>query len=405
MRILMITPFLPYPPHSGGQLRIYNILKHLADKHSITLVSHIHCEEERKWVEVLENYCQSVDTVLIKPPPASAWLRSLARLYDILRLRPPTMMILNTPEIKKAISDRIRNSKPDVIHVEFPFAVSSVRDTEEIPKILVEQNIESTICYREYLQKKGRIKRWLAFFEYLVLERFEKKVCKMFDRCITVSEVDKASLLKLVPGLQVDVVPNGVDTTMYKYKAPSGHSKTLVFTGLMNWPANIDAMLYFIKQIYPLIKQDDPNTKLAVVGKNPDPKLCEWASNDIKITGFVEDIQPYIYESAIYIVPLRIGGGTRLKILEAMALGRPVVSTSIGAEGLHVSDNKNILIADSPQTFADSVIRLLADTALAKKLSENARKLVEEEYDWPMIAQKMEWVLQDAIRKKKSIEM
>jgi glycosyltransferase involved in cell wall biosynthesis len=210
-----------------------------------------------------------------------------------------------------------------------------------------------------------------------------------FGRCIAVSEGDKHLMISRNPRLQIDVVPNGIDTQLFQPIPYQNNSQVLLFIGNMDYRPNIDAISYFCKQILPLIKNEAPLVEVCIAGLNPAPEVLGLAGEGIRVTGTVEDLHPYYAQSAVCIVPLRAGGGTRLKILEAMALGRPVVSTSIGCEGLDVQDGEHLFIADTPGDFANRVLYLLNESAVRESIIRNGRELVEQRYDWDVVAQQL----------------
>jgi glycosyltransferase involved in cell wall biosynthesis len=219
--------------------------------------------------------------------------------------------------------------------------------------------------------------------------RWEPHYAERFDRCTTVSEIDRQLLLKANPRLRVDVISNGVDIQKYEPLPAENASQALLFIGNMQYPPCVDAVLYFYREIFPRIRRAIGAVDLWIVGRDPRPEVLQLKGEGIHVTGRVEDVVPYYRQSAVCVVPLRAGGGTRLKILEAMALGRPVVSTTIGCEGLEVVDGEHLLIADSPEQFAEKTVRLLTDRQLYQHISTNGRQVVEARYDWDKIAERL----------------
>ena len=218
------------------------------------------------------------------------------------------------------------------------------------------------------------------------MHQWEPRYAERFDRCTTVSEIDRQLLLKANPRLRVDVIPNGVDIQKYQPLPAENASPTLLFIGNMGYPPCVDAVLYFCREIFPLIRRKIGAAELWIVGRDPRPEVLQLNGDGVHVTGRVDDVIPYYRQSAVCVVPLRAGGGTRLKILEAMALGRPVVSTTIGCEGLDVVDGEHLLIADTPEQFAEKTVRLLTDRQLYQHIAANGRQLVEDRYDWDKIA-------------------
>jgi glycosyltransferase involved in cell wall biosynthesis len=226
--------------------------------------------------------------------------------------------------------------------------------------------------------------------EYSKFKIDEIALWEKYDGITTTSIRDKEVIKKYVSGMKIEVIPNGVDTSYFKPAPTNSIEKALVFTGTMDYYPNVDGMAFFIREILPIILKEEPDLKLYIVGKNPPSQMKKFENSNIVITGFVNDIRPFVQRAAVYVVPLRVGGGTRLKILEAMAMEKPVVSTPIGCEGLEVEDEKNILIASDPHSFASYVLKLLRDATLRMRLGREGRQLVESKYDWLSISEKLE---------------
>jgi glycosyltransferase involved in cell wall biosynthesis len=248
---------------------------------------------------------------------------------------------------------------------------------------------------------RKQVKRWIgaaySFIQWQRLERYERQACLAADRVVAVSETDAQVLRNLVPGLEPLVVPNGVDMELHMGAVPplptgSGPGEQdLVFTGKMDFRPNVDAVLWFAREVLPLIRRGAPEVRLWVVGMNPHPRLAALADDPaVEITGWVEHVRPFIAAAAIYVVPLRIGGGTRLKILQAMAMGKAIVSTGLGCEGFDVVPGQEMVIADTPDEFASATLALLSDPDRRQRLGHAARSLAGSKYDWQIIVPQME---------------
>lgn len=229
----------------------------------------------------------------------------------------------------------------------------------------------------------------MHMIDWQIMKSFEPSAMRRVDKCIAMSEIEAAIARKMVPGVNLQVVSNGVDTSLYKPVAPNS-SKELLFIGSLCYPPNVDGAQFFVRQVFPLIQKGESEVELNLVGRSPVPRVRALADGRaVKLFSDVPEVRPYYERSAISVVPLRAGGGTRLKILESMALGIPVVSTSIGCEGLDVTHGEDILIADSPEEFANSVCGLLRDAGLRGRIAQNGRKLVENKYDWDIIVERL----------------
>jgi glycosyltransferase involved in cell wall biosynthesis len=262
-----------------------------------------------------------------------------------------------------------------------------------------DHNCEYLLQERTFLTDLYSPTRWPAaaysFVQWRRLRRYEAQVCRRADRVLAVSQADARALRTLVPGLDVTVVPNGIDTRVYQPATvgPEAASRSIVFTGTMDFRPNVDAVLWFAKEVWPLIRVEVSDVSFYVVGQRPHRRLDALREDQgVTLTGWVEDVRPYIADAAVYVAPLRMGGGTRLKLLEAMAMGKPVVATSLGAEGYPITDGRELILADSPAAFAQAVVSLLNSPARRVELGQTARAFVERRYDWRVIVPYIEQV-------------
>jgi glycosyltransferase involved in cell wall biosynthesis len=293
--------------------------------------------------------------------------------------------------MKGLVEKTFINSKCDVLICDGIHMAVNVPFDLSCRKVLDEHNVESTIIERFMKLVKNPLAKIYSCIELLKFKNYENKLWPRFNEIHVCSGVDKIQVEKRSGHRNVKVVPNGVDCASHKpqeHKSARAQEKhfQLVYSGLMGWKPNEDAALYFAKEMYPRIKDKMKNVNWTIVGKGPKEEVKNLEKEgSIKVTGFVDDVKPYIYGSDVFVVPLRIGSGTRLKILEAMAMGIAIVSTSIGCEGIDVEHGKNIFIADDPGDFAKCVVDLLSNDGLRFSIAEAGRKLVEEKYDWDII--------------------
>jgi glycosyltransferase involved in cell wall biosynthesis len=267
------------------------------------------------------------------------------------------------------------------------------------PVVLFTHNVEAEIWRRHAETRSNPVARLLYRIQHAKMLRFEGATLRRFNGVLAVSDADRSTFYRLYPGAiqhEVHVVPTGVDTAFFDMPAGvsvrPGH---LVFTGSMDWLPNEDAMLFFCRDILPRIRAQEPSASLAIIGREPTPAVRRLAEiNGVAVTGRVDDVRRFLAEGDVYVVPLRIGGGTRLKIFEAMAMGKPIVSTAVGAEGLPVRDGEHLVLADDPARFADAVVRLLRDTTARRQLAEHGRDLVRARYDWSAVAGELDAALE-----------
>jgi len=400
-KILFLTSQLPYPPHQGGAIRTYNLIVNLAPRHEIHLLSFVNSPNDLERAGPLRQYCQTIEVVPV--PRRSSLKRLLTTLFSPL---PDMALRLPSAEFRLRLAARLESERFDVVQVESiemaPYAMSDTGwETENKPLwIFDDYNAEYVLQQRAFETDVRHPRRWIgalySFIQWQKLRRYEAAVCQRVDRVLAVSEADKEILQKLGPGVEVTVIPNGVDTRAYDPGQTyplvlEPHS--VVFTGKMDFRPNIDAVLWFCHQVLPLIKTQVPDVHFYIVGQKPTQRLRPLAEDPaVTITGYVDEVQPYIAEAAVYAVPLRIGGGTRLKIMEAMALGKAIVSTSLGCEGYPVTSGRELVMADTPQDFARCVVELLGDTRRRAELGLTGRRFVEERYDWRAIVPRLERV-------------
>ncbi|EKE12744.1 MAG: Glycosyl transferase group 1 [uncultured bacterium] len=382
MKILMLTPYLPFPDSSGGQIRSYNLIKGLSKKHKITLFSLIKDDSERKFIPELEKYCVKVKVFKRSKSPWT--LRNIL----LTGFGPyPFLVIRNlSPYETKAVQEEITQVDYDLIHAETFYVMPHIPETKT-PILLVEQTIEYLV-YKHYVEGiKNPILRSLLSIDVAKLKYWETKFWKKADGVVAVSESDRKEMLKLVPNLKVNLVPNGVNLDFFKEK-DSWHSPEfkILFIANFKWLQNVEAAELLLKEVFPRVHAKSPKVKVWVVGQHIPEEILKYKSENIIIDNLSEDDQEGIrnayYESSVFVSPLRGPGGTRLKHLAAMAAKLPLVTTSVGAEGLGAADGREVIIRDTSKEIADATLRILGNEKLAKKIAENARKLVEQKFSW-----------------------
>lgn len=390
MRILIITSAIPYPAISGSKVRSYNLVRRVAKQHQVSLAALTDSREEVEGVTHMREFCHRVKTA---PVPRR---HPLAHLPGLLRYavtgRPLELKFVHSRELARQIRHLVSEEAFDIVQME-PAHMALYLETLPRPAHFKTVLMFHNVAFNQYCQIsrfEGRLgTRLRAVLHSLMTRRWEPSYAGRFHRCITVSNEDRLLLLAANPHLGVDVIPNGVDTRVYQFLPKQDGNPTLAFFGVMSYSACSDAVLYFCSEMLPLIRRTFGDLQMWIVGTNPSPEVIRLEGDGVHVTGRVDSVVPYYRQTSVCVVPLRIGGGSRLKILEAMALGRPVVSTSVGAEGLDLVDGEHILIADSPGEFAKKTVRLLQDSALYNHIATNARQLVVARYDWDVIAEQL----------------
>ncbi|NLG27418.1 MAG: glycosyltransferase, partial [Chloroflexi bacterium] len=399
LRILLLTPQMPYPPEQGTAIRNLALVREIAASHPVALLSFHHGAEPD--TRVLSQCCERVVSVRVPARSRKDRLRTL-----FLSREPDMARRLLSKDYWSALRDLVTSWRPDVVQVEAielaPYAFL-LRDWlgDQCPTIIFDDhNAEYLLQKRAAATDSRRPARWSAALysciQWWRLRRYERRACAVASVVLCVSEADAEALRALVPGLEPVIVPNGVDVERYAHSdaAPLRHP-ALLFTGKMDYRPNVDAMDWFCRGVLPLVREAEPEVVLYVVGKDakePVRQLGELPG--VVVTGYVPDITAYFAGADVFVAPLRVGGGTRLKILEAMAAGTALVSTRLGAEGIGLTDGEHALIADEEVVMAEAIVALLRDEALRDRLTTAARDFVTEHYDWSRIAPRMEAVYQ-----------
>ncbi|OGE72224.1 hypothetical protein A3H40_02485 [Candidatus Daviesbacteria bacterium RIFCSPLOWO2_02_FULL_38_15] len=390
MRVLMLTPYLPYPLLTGGQTRSYNLIKRLSQlNHEITLFCLIKDKNEREFVPELQKFCKEVK---VFNRPEKPWT-----LTNILRTGfsfYPFLVIRNWAKGESiAIAKKLQSEKFDLIHAETFYVMPHIPKTN-IPILLVEQTIEYLV-YRHFADEvKMVFFKPFLYMDVFKMKYWELKYWQKAQRVVAMSEEDKKSMLSQIPSLNVDIVPNGVDSEYFGRKL-TDRSKTpiVLYLGNFTWLQNREAVDILVNKIWPKVKIRLPNAKLWIIGKNAEEFFPKLESSDIRVDE-VKDVRVVYQQAAILVAPIYGGGGTRYKNFEAFASGLPVVTTSIGIRGTKAKDGIEVIIRDEPEEIAEAIIQLLNNGKLYEKIAGKAKKMVQVEYDWDPIANKLSSIYQ-----------
>ena len=389
MHILWLKTELLHPIDKGGKIRTYNMLKGLKLDHEITYLTLDDGAADAVERKQAFEYCDELVCV-----PHQSREKFTAGFYSELLFNlasplPYAIKKYDSPLMRREIRQRAEAGKFDLVVCDFLAPAANVPFDLECPTLLFQHNVEAMIWKRYYEVQNNPLKKSYLYTQWRKMRAFERNMCRRFDSVVAVSNDDCEQMMNEYGVESIFDVPTGVDTSFFRpseNQQPSPHN--IVFTGSMDWLPNEDAISYFTEKIMPRIRQAIPDVTLTVVGRNPYPSLLELAKRDrsIEVTGRVSDVRPYIERATAYVVPLRIGGGTRLKIYEAMAMEKAIISTTIGAEGLPVIDGVELLLADTAESFAEAVIRVLSDKALASELGDRAAATVRAKFGWERVA-------------------
>jgi len=387
MKVLWISPKLPFPPESGDKLRQFNLIKRLSQRTEISLVAFVIKREEEEYVHYLRPYCTHVRTFY--SPNLSYARRILAVASHAV---PYYVWRYHSRNALEYIRTELGRFSPHVLQIEHTYMCEyalAISEAVRPPSVLTKHNLDADLAHQSFRLASSPISKMFWWLEWKKMSQYEPAVDKSMSALVVMSHQDRTRLLenehKLPP---VEVVENGVDTSLLRPLTPLD-DPVLIFVGAFDYLPNQDAAVWFCKSILPIVKDFNVNAKLLLVGRNPSLVVTQLISDFVEVHADVPEVLPYYQRAAVAIVPLRAGSGSRLKILEAMALGRPVVSTQKGAEGLKLEPGKDFLQADDPTSFATAITSLICDRDLYCEIADRARKTVETKYDWDIAAQKM----------------
>jgi glycosyltransferase involved in cell wall biosynthesis len=419
MRILWVKADKLLPVHNGGNIRTYHVLRYLSERHELTFYSYYAGAPDPDYERELRRQLPGAVAVCTGKPELAGAARGLDYLAHLRDQPPYAVSRFAHSKVQKQLQTWFHEQRFDVAVCDFLDAAVNFPGNLTIPSVLFQHNVESEIWRRHAITASNPAKKMMYQMEFRKMLRYERAAICKFQHVVAVSENDRALMTKWVDGDRVTVIPTGVDLAEYRPAATkvnddgSDSSPLITFIGAMDWEPNVDGVEYFCGEVWPLITKEVPRARFRIVGRNPDRRVQKWASdsnggvagnlssNDgsIEVTGRVPSVVEHLQQSAVVIVPLRIGGGTRLKIYEAMATAKAVVSTTIGAEGLDVRHGRDIMLADDPQSFARAVIMLLRDRELRQRYEKAAAETAAR-FDWPAIGERFSEILQTVAEKE-----
>jgi glycosyltransferase involved in cell wall biosynthesis len=384
LKMLFFSQPFVYPADTGGKIRTSQMLRLLREAFDITLVSNVDPRHDLPYLDQMASLCQDfhpVPRTTARKYSAAFYLKvlvySLSR-YPVAVLNDYSRATVAT--LKRLLADR----HYDLLVCDFLQPTLNLRSLRTPPTLLFQHNVESMIWERHYRTSRHPLLRLFWYLQWRKMRRYERQACARVDGIVTVSEFDKQVLERDFGARNVHAIPTGVDTDFFRPGVEPPEDDTLVFLGAMDWLPNEDGILFFADDVLPRLRKLVPSVRLTIVGRNPTARLLERTRihPEIRVMGRVDDVRPHVARGAVFVIPLRIGGGTRIKAYEAMAMGKAVVSTRIGIEGLPVRDGDNVVLADSPDDFAAAVARLLKDKAERERIEKNARAYVEANVSW-----------------------
>lgn len=395
MRLVWFSHFVPFPPKGGNLQRSFNLIRQMSKSYEISLVALNFLgdspERLRFHTEELTKYCEDVQIWQL-PYPWKGMKWRIESVGSALFGAPFSCRALFSTQTFLQWQQILRNHPGALLHLDSIDLGLFARATTGFRKVLNHHNCESAMAFRRAQNETNPLSRAYLRLQALKLANMEKSICGTFDVNTVVSDGDAALLRKNQPVVHTHVVENGVDTDYFAPSEIKEELYSLVFTGSLDWYPNISGMGFFIREVWPRVRNDFPKARLYIAGKNPPEQVLKWMKEDLRIAVVTnpDDIRTWLARASVFICPILDGGGTRLKILDAMAMAKPIVSTTIGCEGLRVTDEENILVADTPQAFAGKLKRLLENDEIRYKLGRAARILVEGEYSWERIGRQLQ---------------
>ena len=393
MRVLWVKGGKLLPVDTGGKIRSYNILRRLGNDHEVTLLSYYGGRRDPEYEAALRKQFPHSQVIYTAAPESEGFRGVLDYLYRLPRLAPYSVSKFTHAEVSKLVRSQLLSGQFDVAICDFLAPSLNFPARLPIPCLLFQHNVESALWQRMATTESHPLRKLSYTLEAARMARYERRTLARFHHVIAVSENDRQQMLAMDPECEITVNPTGVDTQQFQVAPPStARPPRIVFTGSMDWEPNVDAMEYFCAQIWPRILAEFPDAIFQIVGRNPFAKVERLASSSVQVTGTVPSVTDYLRDASVVVVPLRIGGGTRLKIYEAMAMGKALVSTSIGAEGLSFQNGRDLLLADDASAFAEAILLLLRDGQVRRRF-EQAAVVLAAQFDWSVVTAQFAEVL------------
>jgi len=394
VRILWVKANKLLPVSSGGDIRSFHIARWLASLHELVFLSYYDGPQDPDYEDELKKQFPSSVAICTGKRKRRVLERTVDYLWRVSKEAPYALSRFACPAVRDFIKDSFRDGRVEVAVCDFLDATVNFPEDLTVPSVLFQHNVESEIWRRYAITESNPMKRTMYKLEYRKMLAYEQNAVQAFHHVIAVSAHDVALMRALAPGSHLTVVPTGVDLERFQPNHPaSGLAPLVVFVGAMDWQPNIDAVAYFCREVWPKIRLQVPAAQFRIVGRNPHKRVRGLCSESVEVTGSVPSVTEHLRAAAVVVVPLRVGGGTRLKIYEAMALGKAVVSTTVGAEGLDVHSGQDIVLADEPNAFSDAVVRFLNDLQFRRRYESRAAELAAR-YGWPSIAARFGEVLE-----------
>jgi sugar transferase (PEP-CTERM/EpsH1 system associated) len=386
MQILIVSPMLPYPPTWGFVTRVYQFVRLLSQRHSVSLLTFADGDQSQH-AAALRAICTEVHAVPRLMTKGKKRVSQLSSLFSSVSYQ---WRSHQSERMQQALNELTQRQQFDVIQIESSQLGCFEFDLRAAALVVDEHNIEYELLHRTFHTESSPLRRAYNWVEFKKFQREEISTWQRSSGTVTTSERETEIIRTIVPGKPVKCVPNAVDVEYFSPSSESVDADAVVFTGLMKYRPNVDAALYFVRDVLPRLLAVRPSLVFYIVGGDPPDEVKQLAGPNVVVTGTVADVRPYVYKAAVFVVPLRMGGGTRLKVLEGLSMRKAMVSTSLGCEGIDVKGERHLLIADTAESFASAVLRLLDNPAIADTLATAGRDLVDRHYRWERVVGDLE---------------
>lgn len=384
MKVLVVSAHFPYPPRWGFAMRVYQLARELAKRHEVTLLSYATSDDENV-TAVGSDFAAEV----VRRDPPSVARKRIQQLRSLVSPLPYEARATYSSELQAAVDRLCAETRFDVVQLESPL-VAGLRFPPGTALVLDEHNIEYEVFERMAARERSPLRRTFYRLEHARFRRFEQRVWQSVAGCAVTSEREAPVLRRHAPRLPVQVVPNGVDADYFRPSGAAVDPDEIVFNGVLDYRPNVDAATFLLDDVLPIVRRRRPGVHVTLVGRTGDADVAPFTREGVELTGEVPDVRPFLERAAVVAVPIRMGGGTRLKVVEGLALARPMVSTSLGCEGVGVRDGQELLVGDTAEAFAEQLLRLLEDRGLADRLGRAGRDLMQRECSWQAAAGRLE---------------
>jgi polysaccharide biosynthesis protein PslH len=385
LSVLIVSTQFPFPTHSGFATRVYQLARQLARRHDVTLLSYAH-PHEREGVAALR---EELPVAVVERDPTPVAAKRLAQALSALSPRPFSSRAIHSRELQRAIDDVCGAKRFDVIQLESSL-LCEFSFPADVALVLDEHNVEYEVFKRMHESERSLVRRTFNRLEYERFRRFEQRWWRRVDGCVVTSPREALMVGAHAPRTPTAVVSNAVDLEFFRPDATAVEPRTLVFNGILDYRPNLDAAYHLVEEIWPLVLERCPDARLTIVGRGYQGDIRSLSRPGVTLTGAVPDVRDYLRRASVVGVPIRMGGGTRLEVVELLALGKAIISTALGCEGIAVRNGEHLLIADGAAAFAAAVVRLFEDASLADRLGSAGRALMEEEFSWELAGSRLD---------------